>query len=71
MRQSYERRADAPEVSHAMRGILRSWLAMGFRRHKGRGLFDCRSLSRTRLDIRAGVRPRFSFRCLENSLRRI
>ena len=30
---------------------------MGFRRHKGRGLFDCGSLSRTRLDIRAGVRP--------------
>jgi hypothetical protein len=72
MRQSCERRADAPdleEVSHAnaMRRILRSWLAMGFRRHKGRGLFDCGSLSRTRLDIRAGVRPRFSFRCLENS----
>jgi hypothetical protein len=72
MRQSYERRADAPgleEVSHAnaMRRILRSWLAMGFRRHKGRDLFDCGSLSRTRLDIRAGVRPRFSFRCLENS----
>jgi hypothetical protein len=72
MRQSCERGADAPdleEVSHAnaMRRILRSWLAMGFRRHKGRGLFDCGSLSRTRLDIRAGVRPRFSFRCLENS----
>jgi hypothetical protein len=72
MRQSYERRADAPdleEVSHAnaMRRILRSWLAMGFRRHKGRDLVDCGSLSRTRLDIRAGVRPRFSFRCLENS----
>src|SRR5260370_33985474 len=62
MRQSCERRADAPdleEVTHAnaMRRILRSWLAVGFRRHKGRGLFDCGSLSRTRLDIRAGVRP--------------
>jgi hypothetical protein len=50
-----------------MRRILRSWLAMGFRRHKGRDLFDCGSLSRTRLDLRAGVRPRFSLRCLENS----
>ena len=37
---------------------------MASRRHNSRGLFDCGSLSRTRLDIRAGVRPRFSFRCL-------
>jgi hypothetical protein len=44
---------------------------MGFRRHKGRGLFDCGSLSRTRLDIRAGVRPRFNLQWLENSMRRM
>jgi len=43
----------------------------GFRRHKGLGLFDCGPLGGTCLDIRAGVRPRFSFQCLENSLRRI
>src|SRR3989440_11662800 len=33
---------------------------MGFRRHKGRGLFDCVPLAGARLDVRAGVRPRFS-----------
>jgi len=31
---------------------------MGFRRHKDRGLFDCGTLGLTRLDIRAGVKPR-------------
>ena len=65
MRQSCERRADAldlEELSHAnaMRRIQCSGLAMGFRRHKGRGLFDCVPLAGARLDVRAGVRPRFS-----------
>src|SRR5260370_18247912 len=40
---------------------------MGFRLQKGRGLFECGLRGGTRLDIRADVRPRFSFRCLENS----
>ena len=41
-----------------MRRIPRPRLAVGFRRHKGLGLFDCGPLARTRLDKRADVRPR-------------
>jgi hypothetical protein len=47
-------------VSHAnaMRRVPRPCLAMGFRRHKGLGLFDCGPRAHTRLGKRAGVRPR-------------